>query len=216
MKYLEQRVEELEKEVAILKDSNKPKNTSSWKDDYMYNHSNMTLLSESGLESSTGHFWDSSELKKNPLDTVTLNLSSIDLSPDLTEYISPYPDIIGSYDNFDWNTMEDYVSFNQTDEIPPYPSHEEISEISSEKLNKTEKTIEKDFGKIISKFKILTHEWEMDGYGYIVRDLEYNKNVIVTNHGKPIVVDKSYLNDIIAGYKERIQETQRALFLINE
>ena len=198
MKYLEQRVEELELEVKLLKAKNKLNDTSRYfnnyppykdpnKEDYMYNHLDMSLLSGVNVDSS-----------------------------DLPQCYPPYPDVIGSYDNFDWNTMKDWVSFNQTDEIPPYPGHEEISDFSSEKLDKTEKTIEKDFGKIISKFKILTHEWEMDGYGYIVRDLEYNKNAIVTNHGKPMVVNKSYLNDIIAGYKEIIQETQRALFLINE
>jgi hypothetical protein len=227
MKYLEQRVEELEKEVAILKASNESKNTSSWKYDYMYNHSNMTLLSESVLESSNFHFWDSSELQNNPLDTITVNLSSIaddniqnlnyvdsiDLPPDLPEYMPPYPDIIGSYDNFDWTTMKDWASFNQTDEIPPYPGHENIV---SEYICPQEKKIEKDFGKIISKFKILHHEWEMDGYGYIVNDnfIENCKKIIVTNHGKPIVVDKDHLNNIISSYKEVIQETQRALFLI--
>jgi hypothetical protein len=233
MKYLEQRVEELELEVKLLKAKNKLKETK--KLDYLFSHSDQEFIDQEfitkfGLETSNGHFWDSSELQNNPLDTITVNLSSIaddniqnlnyvdsiDLPPDLPEYMPPYPDIIGSYDNFDWTTMKDWASFNQTDEIPPYPGHEEISETSLEKLDKTEKTIEKDFGKIISKFKILHHEFEMDGYGYIVSDLEYNKNVIVTNHGNPIVVNKSYLNDIIAGYKERIQDTQRALFLINE
>jgi hypothetical protein len=198
MKYLEQRVEELELEVKLLKAKNKLNDTSGYlnnyppyndpnKEDYMYNHLDMSLLSGVNIDSS-----------------------------DLPQCYPPYPDIIGSYDNFDWNTSKDWASFNQTDEIPPYPGHEEISEISLEKLNKIEKTIEKDFGKIISKFKMLTHEWEMDGYGYIVSDLEYNKNAIVTNHGKPMVVNKSYLNDIISGYRERIQDTQRALFLLNE
>jgi hypothetical protein len=198
MKYLEQRVEELELEVKLLKAKNKLNDTSGYlnnyppyndpnKEDYMYNHLDMSLLSGVNIDSS-----------------------------DLPQCYPPYPDVIGSYDNFDWSTSKDWASFNQTDEIPPYPGHEEISEISLEKLNKIEKTIEKDFGKIISKFKMLTHEWEMDGYGYIVSDLEYNKNAIVTNHGKPMVVNKSYLNDIISGYRERIQDTQRALFLLNE
>ena len=53
----------------------------------------------------------------------------------------------------------------------------------------------------------------MDGYGYVIND-KNDKRIIVTNHGKPMVVDRNYLNDIISGYKERIQETQRALFLI--
>jgi hypothetical protein len=234
MKYLEQRVEELEKEVKLLKAKNKLNDTSNYLNnyppynnsnspDYMYNPS-INLMSVPDLETAFASPWDSSELQKSPLDTITVNLSSIvnnnfinqDYadSSDIPQYYPPHPDIIGSWDDFDWNTSKEWAEFNQSDNIPPYPGHEEISETSSERLNKTEKKIEKDFGKIISKFKILTHEWEMDGYGYIVRDIEYNQNVIITNHGKPIVVHKSYLNDIISGYKERIQETQRALFLI--
>jgi hypothetical protein len=280
MKYLEQRIQELELEVKLLKAKNKLNDTSSYLNnyppynnpnspDYMYNHSDTTLLSaESDLETTFASPWDTSEKFACSIDTIKVGLSStvddtssnsnyID-SSDLPQCYPPYPEIIGSYDNFDWNTMKDWASFNQTDEIPPYPGHYNTNFLKEDKnfndvinenviddygfkmnddvitswgfksdfdkqdrdflayLNSTEKKIEKDFGKIISKFKILTHEWEMDGYGYIVSDLEYNKNAIVTNHGKPMVVNKSYLNDIISEYKERIQDTQRALFLINE
>jgi hypothetical protein len=204
MKYLEQRVEELELEIKLLKAKNKLNDTSSYlnnyppykdpnKEDYMYNDPNITLFSESKLESSNNHFWDYSELEKNPLDTITENLSSIEddnfpntdyvIFSDLPEYYPPYPNILSSWDDTIYS-------------------------------NPIEQKIEKEFGKIISKFKILHHEWEMDGYGYIVSDIEYNKNVIVTNHGNPVVVPKSYLNDIISRYKETIQETERALFLI--
>lgn len=214
MKYLEQRVEELELEVKLLKAKNKLNDTSSYLNnyppydnpnspDYMYNPS-INLMSESDLETAFASPWDSSELQKNPLDTITVNLSSIvdDNFPntdfvdsfDLPEYCPPYPDIIGS-----WGV---HSEFDKQDKN------------FLEYLNSTERKIEKDFGKIISKFKILSHEWEMDGYGYIVSDIEYNKNVIVTNHGKPMVVNKSYLNDVISTYKETIQETERALFLI--
>jgi hypothetical protein len=224
MKYLEQRVEELELEVKLLKAKNKLEETK--KLDYLFSHSDQEFITKFGLETSNDHFWDSSELQNNPLGAITVNLSSIaddniqnlnyvdsiDLPPDLPEYMPPYPDIIGSYDNFDWTTMKDWASFNQTDEIPPYTGHENIV---SEYLCPQEKKIEKDFGKIISKFKILHHEWEMDGYGYIVNDNFIDcKKIIVTNHGKPIVVDKDHLNNIISSYKEVIQETQRALFLI--
>ena len=203
MKYLEQRVEELEKEVKLLNAKNKLNDTSSYfnnyppynspnSPDYMYN-SSMNLMSVPDLETAFSSPWDSSEFEKNSLDTITVNLSSIANdnfinsdyvdSLDIPQYYPPYPDIIGSFDDKVYS-------------------------------NPVEQKIEKKFGKIISKFKILSHEWEMDGYGYIVRDIEYNKNIIVTNHGKPMVVNKSYLNDIISGYKETIQETERALFLI--
>jgi hypothetical protein len=203
MKYIEQRVEELEKEVKLLNAKNKLNDTSSYLNnyppynspnspDYMYNPS-MNLMSVPDLETAFASPWDSSEFEKNSLDTITVNLSSIANdnfinpdyvdSSDIPQYYPPYPDIIGSFDDKVYS-------------------------------NPVEQKIEKQFGKIISKFKILSHEWEMDGYGYIVSDIEYNKNIIVTNHGKPMVVNKSYLNDIISGYKETIQETERALFLI--
>jgi hypothetical protein len=241
MKYLEQRVEELEKEVNLLKAKNKLNDTSSYLNnyppynnpnspDYMYNDPSLTLLSEPDFETSFASPWDSSDTEKQPLNTITLKTSSIvddTIISDILNNIDAfeYPNIIGSWDDKPFN---DVINENVTDEYGFKMNDDVITSWGFESefdkqdkdflkyLNSTEKKIEKDFGKIISKFKILTHEWEMDGYGYIVRDLEYNKNAIVTNHGKPMVVNKSYLNDIISGYKERIQETQRALFLINE
>jgi hypothetical protein len=219
MKYLEQRVEELELEVKLLKAKNKLEETK--KLDYLFSHSDQEFITKFGLETTFASPWDYSENIECPLNPIMVSLSStltdnflpnsnyVD-SSDLPEYYPPYPNIISSWDDFDKNTMKDWVEFNQTDKIPPYPRHDEIS---LEHLNSTEKKIEKEFGKIVSKFKILTHEWEMDGYGYIV-NVKDDKKIIVTNHGKPMVVDRNYLNDIISGYKERIQETQRALFLI--
>jgi hypothetical protein len=188
MKYLEQRVEELEKEVTLLKAKNKlEKNKSK---DYMYNHSK--------------------------------------LDPD-------YPNIIGSWDDFDKGTC-----FNQKNNMPFYPNdvidqnvtddygfkmnyEEPITnwrfESKYDKMDKDflknslELKIEEKFGKIVSKFRILNHEWEMDGYGYIVNS-GIDCQPVVTNHGKPMIVDKGYLETKISSYKEAIQETQRALFLV--
>jgi hypothetical protein len=234
MKYLEQRVDELELEVKLLKAKNKLKEitikekdtthylnnyspTPDWRNkeinDYMFNPS-INLLSEPDLETTFASPWDTSEMYKNPLDTITKNSIEDDTfsNNDSHGHYPPYPNIVGSWDDFDFTRLsKDWASFNQTDEIPPYPGHKNIV---SEYLCPLERKIEKEFGKIISKFKILHHEWEMDGYGYIVKDLEYNKNIIVTNHGKPMIVNKDYLNEIISSYKETIQETERALFLL--
>jgi hypothetical protein len=239
MKYLEQRVEELELEVKLLKAKNKLNDTSSYlnnyppydnknKLDYMYNDPSLTLLSEPDFETSFASPWDSSDTEKQPLNTITLKTSSIADDTIISDILNnidafEYPNIIGSWDDKSFN---DVINENVTDEygfkmnddvITSWGFESEFDKQDKnflEHLNSTEKKIEKEFGKIISKFKILTHEWEMDGYGYIVSDIEYNKNIIVTNHGKPIVVNKDYLNDIISTYKETIQETQRALFLI--
>lgn len=103
MKYLEQRVEELEKEVALLKAKNKLNDTSNYLNnyppydnpnsmDYMYNHSSLTMLSEPDLETTFASPWDTSEIKKNPLDTITVK------QPDHTDYEYPgYPNILGSW-----------------------------------------------------------------------------------------------------------------------
>jgi hypothetical protein len=197
MKYLEQRVEELELEVKLLKAKNKLEETKL--PEYYPPYPNVISS------------W-------NDNDLVSFNQ---------TDNIPPYPghyntNLLSKDKNFN-----DVINENITDDCGIKMNYEEPStswgfESEFDKqdknfleyLNSTEKRIEKDFGKIISKFKILTHEWEMDGYGYIVRDLECNKNIVVTNHGKPMVVNKSYLNDIISGYKERIQETERAMFLV--
>jgi hypothetical protein len=79
--------------------------------------------------------------------------------------------------------------------------------------NYNDEKIEKDLGKIVSKFRILTHQWEMDGYGYIINDGTNNK-VAITNHNKPMIANADYLHSKIKEYKETIQETERALFLI--
>jgi len=193
MKYLEQRVEELELEVKLLKAKNKLEETKS--KDYMYNHSK--------------------------------------LDPD-------YPSIIGSWDDFDKGTMQEWASFNQKSNIPSYPGDvmsENVTDDYGYKMNyeepittwgfvskydkmdkdflknSLELKIEEKFGKIVSKFRILNHEWEMDGYGYIVNS-GIDCQPVVTNHGKPMIVDKGYLETKISDYKEAIQETQRAVFLV--
>jgi hypothetical protein len=225
MKYLEQRVEELELEVKLIKAKNKLEETK--KPNYLFSHSDQEFLTKFGLETSIASPYDYSDKIECPLDTITVTLSSITDdtaansnyvdSSDLPQYIPPYPDILDSWDD---NYSYDGAYFSEFDtEDKNYLDYLTTCGLDKtvSNLKKTftglEEKIEKKFGKIISKFKILNHEWEMDGYGYIVDD-NNDKKIVVTDHGRPIVVDKKYLNDIISGYKERIQETQRALFLI--
>ena len=92
MKYLEQRVAELEKEVALLKAKNKLEETKGH--DYMYSHTSLNLLSEPDLETAFASPWDYSDMEKNPLDTITETLSSIE-NYDFRGY--PYPNIISSW-----------------------------------------------------------------------------------------------------------------------
>jgi hypothetical protein len=160
MKYIEQRVEELETEVALLKAKNKLQETNL------------------KISYSDGNKFNFKEAMENiPTD--------FNITLDDYEYMEAsvnYPEIIGSWDDLPHSTG-------------------------------LEKKIEKEFGKIVSKFKILNHEWEMDGYGYIVENEGYKK-MVITNHGKPAFVPKNYLDAKISEYKEVIQETEKALSLI--
>jgi len=76
-----------------------------------------------------------------------------------------------------------------------------------------EKKIEKEFGKIIHKFEILNHQWEMDGYGYIV-NTGINCQLVVTDHGKPAIVGKDFLANKLEEYRQIVLNTEKALSLI--
>jgi hypothetical protein len=76
-----------------------------------------------------------------------------------------------------------------------------------------EKKIEKDFGEIISKFRILHHQWEMDGYGYIINSGTGHK-LVITDHGKPLIVGRDYLINKLKGYNDIVQNTEKVLSLI--
>lgn len=241
MKYLEQRVEELEKEVKLLKAKNKLNDTSNYLNnyppynnpnspDYMYNHSNMTLLSESGLGTYTGHFWDSSELEKNPLDTITVKLSSMvdDAlascsyinSSDSLYYHPEYPNILGSWVE---NPRPEDVLKEDIDRDLFKSNYDKMDKDFlewSSKLNKKpklnsnlENKIEQKYGEIISSFPIHRHEWEMDGYGYIVEN-KNGRDIILTDHGNPYISNIKELESLLVSYKNIIQKTERAMFLL--
>lgn len=215
MKSIEEKLKELELEFSILKSKLKLqdielKDTSHYLNNYTPAYSpSVNLLSTPELETSFASPWDSFEIKADPSDYITVSLSSIcddtiynDKNiEDIYEFPS-YPDIIGSWDSLD------LVSFNQMDNIPPYEDNNIIGY-----LTPSETKMEKELGKIRSKFRILHHEWEMDGYGYIL-DTKEGKQVTITNHGRPMFANKDYLENLIKLYKEVIQETERALFLI--
>jgi hypothetical protein len=160
MKYIEQRVEELESEVALLKAKNK--------------------LQEINLKTSysDGNKFNFKEAMENiPTD--------FNITLDDYEYMEAsvkYPEIIGSWDDLPHSTG-------------------------------VEKKIEKEFGKIIHKFEILNHQWEMDGYGYIV-NTGLDCKLIVTDHGKPIIVVKDFLTNKLEEYKQIVKNTEKALSLI--
>jgi len=128
-KYLEQRIEELELEVKALKaklnlneitDTSKYINNYSKYDpfkDYIYN-SSVNFMHEPELETAFASSFDESLLKKNTLNTITVkqtdhldsdnenNLSI--LQNKAVKNYPPYPDIIGSWDDFPENINDKY------------------------------------------------------------------------------------------------------------
>jgi hypothetical protein len=70
-----------------------------------------------------------------------------------------------------------------------------------------------EHNKIICKFPILHHKWEYDAYGYII-EKDNQRILILTNHGKSYNASIEELYDKIAEYKNAIQETERAIFLL--
>ncbi len=83
------------------------------------------------------------------------------------------------------------------------------------KLSKTslQTKIEKEFGEIICEFPILHYEWEMDCNGFVV-EKDGERNVVLTEHGKPYISSVKILNDKISEYKSIIQQTERCIFLL--
>ena len=161
MECLEQRVEELEKEVALLKAKNKLQETN---------------LKISCSDGNKFNFKEAMENIKTDFNITPNNYY------EFMEASVKYPEIVGSWDD-----------------VKP--------------MSGIESKIEKNLGKIVAKFKILHHEWEMDGYGYII-DNQGEKQLAISDHGAIRIVDKEHLNELIKNYKEVIQETERALFLL--
>lgn len=182
MKYLEQRIEELELEVKLIKAKDKLGEIKI--NDYAFNPS-VNLMSYPDLETAFASQFNNDEISKNQLDAISLKSESLvnDSSFNFDHYnYSDYPNIIGSWDD----------SFSS---------------------NPIEEKIKEKFGKIVFKFKILNHEWEMDGYGYVIDDgVDYRK-IVVTDHGKLKIADKDYLANKIKEYEEIIKETKKAINL---
>jgi hypothetical protein len=190
MKYIEQRVEELEKEVAFLKAKNK--------------------LQEINFTTSYG---DGSKFNfKEAMENITTVTNFTLDDYEFMEASVKYPEIIGSWDDKPFN---DFINENKTDDYGFKMNHEETTAKVDQVFlkNSLELKIEKNLGKIVAKFKILHHEWEMDGYGYIIDD-QGEKQLVISDHGVIRIVDKEHLNELIKNYKEIIQETEKALSLI--
>jgi hypothetical protein len=80
-------------------------------------------------------------------------------------------------------------------------------------MTSLELKIAEQFGQILNKFRIFHHEWETDGYGYVVEN-NSTKKLIVCNHNKPQEMTADYLRYKIKEYEDVIKETKDAIEII--
>ena len=60
----------------------------------------------------------------------------------------------------------------------------------------------------VEQFDVLYHGWECDPYGYLVTLQDNSKHLVLTNHGMPVLADKSSLEDLINSYQRVLEDTQ--------
>ena len=137
-KYLEQRVEDLELELKLLKA--KDKLSSS---DYMYNPS-VNLMSEPDLDTTFSSPFDKTDIDKNSLDVIRFqpNLKidpfyvpdvTIEIPSKLDSDFPEYPDIVGSWDG-DKNP-EDVIIMENDDAITTWGFISNLDKMDKEFLD---------------------------------------------------------------------------------
>lgn len=78
-----------------------------------------------------------------------------------------------------------------------------------------EQIIEDKFGNIIYKFPVLHHNWECDGYGYIV-EKEGERNIILSNHSNLYISSIQELQIKLAEYTKITYDTKKAITLLTK
>jgi hypothetical protein len=134
MKYVEQRLEELEREILKLKAKvikmecerdylyDCDKNDTSH---YLYNYPpypSVNIMSEPDLETAFASPFDKTKMEQNPLNTVTVDTKNTN-----DVFDPPYPNIVGS-----WDKNLDYVdSFDLPTYYPPTNPEDVLDENKS-------------------------------------------------------------------------------------
>lgn len=80
-------------------------------------------------------------------------------------------------------------------------------------IEQVERLVGKGFT-IVKKFDVLHHQWECDGYGYIVSDSLGGIKLLLTNHGSFYLDDGVELRLLIDYYEQVIINTEDALSLL--
>jgi hypothetical protein len=77
-------------------------------------------------------------------------------------------------------------------------------------------TIKDKVYQILSSFKIAHLGWDTDIQAWIAKSSDDNNVVILTNHGSFYIGSKNELQEKIKEYKKWIEETQRAIELLEQ
>jgi hypothetical protein len=133
------------------------------------------------------------EFKKQMFDSDTNFFNSIN---NLESYKNPIDVITSPIDNFDYSEYPDILGSWDQDFTP--------------KLNTKEKKIQDVYGKIIYRFEVYHHEWECDGYGFIVIDKDKKYQLVLTDHGNAYISSLKELKNFINSYKDLIKKTEQA------
>lgn len=75
-----------------------------------------------------------------------------------------------------------------------------------------EQILEDKFGDIIYKFPVLHHNWECDGYGYVV-EKDGKRDIILSNHSNLYVSSVEELESKLAEYTKVKFDTKKAIAL---
>jgi len=78
-----------------------------------------------------------------------------------------------------------------------------------------EQKVKEQFGEIIYKFPVFHHNWECDGYGYIV-ERNGERDVILSNHSNLYKSSIKELEQKIGEYKKVEFETKKAITLLTK
>lgn len=69
---------------------------------------------------------------------------------------------------------------------------------------------------VVYKFDVMFVGWECDPVGWIVKDSDGAKYAVMTNHGKAYITDAAELRSTISGYEDVIEQTNKALKILNQ
>ena len=76
--------------------------------------------------------------------------------------------------------------------------------------------IEKEYGDVINKFDTFYPGWDMDGKGYVCKNKNGVKKIILTDHGHPYVAKKKDILKMINNLQSLEEELKEVIRVASE